>query len=393
MKKFLRVFRTEEEYLEYTASTEFNLNSVSRCREGSLVFFNPESCGSQVIHRTISGETYCDGYDKRVYIYKQVSYDDGVTWETTATTSSLIEKDSEDCGYTPPTQYDIINKVYSNDSSSPTKIVNITNNFSEVEIDGVVQPSVESAYTLDYGEHTVKYKLTGTSIASRAFYGCSRIKTSTIANNITSIGSDAFNSCSGLISITIPDSVTAIGYSAFENCSSLTSAAISDSVTSIGDFIFSNCTSLTSCTIGSGITAIYNSTFSGCYRLKNITIPNNIRSIGSFAFMSCTSLTSVTIPDSVTVIGWGAFKDCSSLTSVTIGDNITTISYGALQNCSSLRSITIEATVPPTLENDVFDNTNNCPIYVPCDSVDAYKAATKWSTYVSRIQAIPGSCT
>lgn len=179
MKKFLRVFRTEEEYLEYTASTEFNLNSVSRCREGSLVFFNPESCGSQVIHRTISGETYCDGYDKRVYIYKQVSYDDGVTWETTATTSSLIEKDSEDCGYTPPTQYDIINKVYSNGSSSPTKVVNITNNFSEVEIDGVVQPSVESAYTLDYGEHTVKYKLTGTSIASRAFYGCRSLKSIT----------------------------------------------------------------------------------------------------------------------------------------------------------------------------------------------------------------------
>jgi len=36
-----------------------------------------------------------------------------------------------------------------------------------------------------------------------------------------------------------------------------------------------------------------------------------------------------------------------------------------------------------------FYNTNNCPIYVQADSVDAYKAATNWKTYASRIQAIP----
>ena len=53
-------------------------------------------------YRAISGETYCDGFDKYVDVYSQVSYDNGRTWETTVTTPTLIEKDSEDCGYVDP---------------------------------------------------------------------------------------------------------------------------------------------------------------------------------------------------------------------------------------------------------------------------------------------------
>jgi len=40
------------------------------------------------------------------------------------------------------------------------------------------------------------------------------------------------------------------------------------------------------------------------------------------------------------------------------------------------------------LGTSAFDSTNNCQIYVPAASVDAYKAATNWSSYASRIQAI-----
>ena len=228
MKKFLRVFRTEEEYLAYTASTEFRLNSVSRCREGSLVFYNPADCGGQGIHRTISGETYCDGYDKRIHIYKQVSYDGGVTWETTATTSSLVEKNSEDCGYvppTPPSDWDITAKFNVTSTSSPTQIASATTGFSKIEIDGVVQPSVVSAYTFTTtGEHTVKYTLTNpTSIGDYAFYQCRSLTSIDIPNSVTSIGDGAFESCYSLTSIDIPNSVTSIGNSTFYNCRGLKS--------------------------------------------------------------------------------------------------------------------------------------------------------------------------
>jgi len=36
-----------------------------------------------------------------------------------------------------------------------------------------------------------------------------------------------------------------------------------------------------------------------------------------------------------------------------------------------------------------FNDTNNCPIYVPSESVEAYKSASGWSNYASRIQPIP----
>ena len=77
------------------------------------------------------------------------------------------------------------------------------------------------------------------------------------------------------------------------------------------------------------------------------------------------------------------------ITSLTIPDGTTKIGYGVFYNCSRLASVTIKATTPPTLASDAFNNTNNCPIYVPAESVDAYKTATNWSKYANRIQAIP----
>ena len=129
------------------------------------------------------------------------------------------------------------------------------------------------------------------------------------------------------------------------------------------------------------------------YGLKNMTscrLPNNIDKIPSRCFYDCFSLTSITIPYSVTEISYDAFYSCSKLKNISIPSNVTSIGDRALQNCSGLTSITVEATTPPTLSADsVFEGTNNCPIYVPSQSVDAYKSATNWSTYASRIQAIP----
>lgn len=129
------------------------------------------------------------------------------------------------------------------------------------------------------------------------------------------------------------------------------------------------------------------------YGLRNMTscrLPNNIDKIPSRCFYDCFSLTSITIPYSVTEISYDAFYSCRNLKNISIPSNVTSIGHRALRNCSGLTSITVEATTPPTLaEDSVFDGTNNCPIYVPSQSVSAYKSATNWSTYASRIQAIP----
>ena len=175
-----------------------------------------------------------------------------------------------------------------------------------------------------------------------------------------------------MINAIIGDCVTSIGNTAFRACSSLTSVIISDSVTSIGRYTFRECISITS-----------------------IELPNNLNTIGVGAFRYCTSLTSITIPDSVTIIGLSdgfgdsTFGNCTSLINVTIGSGVTSID-NAFQGCTNLTSVIINAITPPTLDSSAFNNTSaNLVIYVPCGSVDAYKAANNWSSYSSRIVGIP----
>ena len=126
--------------------------------------------------------------------------------------------------------------------------------------------------------------------------------------------------------------------------------------------------------------------------LTSVIIPNSIAWIRYGLFQNCTSLTSVTIPSSVTRIDGTAFQDCSSLTSVIIPNSVNRIESLAFYNCSSLSSATIEATTPPKVSGDIFPGTSeNLVIYVPAGSVDTYKAASGWSDYASRIQAIPST--
>ena len=263
--------------------------------------------------------------------------------------------------------YIVVCKYNVTSTSSATQLLNSSTGITYQIIDDVKQDTVQTTYTFDtIGEHIVKYKLNGTSIAQQAFYKCTGLTSVEIPNSVTEIGNVAFFDCSGLTSVTIGNSVTSIGGSAFKNCSGLTSFEIPNSVTSIGQYAFSLCSKLTSVTIGNSVTSIGQDAFSWCSKLTSVTIGNSVTSIGSSAFSYCSKLTSVTIGNSVTSIGGSAFSDCSGLTSVTI-----------------------QATTPPTLANTrAFSNTNNCPIYVPAESVDAYKQATNWSSLANRISAI-----
>ena len=201
-----------------------------------------------------------------------------------------------------------------------------------------------------------------TSIGAGSFYGCSSLESITIPESVTSIGGVAFYGCSSLASITIPESVTSIGEDAFYRCSSLTSITIPDSVTELGDYAFD-----------------------GCDSLANITIGNGVTSIGDWAFGGCDSLASVTIPDRVTSIGDSAFTSCSRLASVTIGEGVTSIGGAAFVDCSRLASVYCKPTTPPTGSGSMFDYNARLKIYVPTESVNAYKRASYWSDYAYAI--------
>ena len=262
------------------------------------------------------------------------------------------------------------------------------------------------------GKGVIKLSGDATTIGQEAFKSCTKLATIDIPNGVTSIGNYAFDSCSGLTSINIPNSVTSVGLgvfyhcsnlttvnipngvtkigtSFFNGCSNLTTVNIPNSVTRFGDYAFKECTNLTTIDIPDGVTYIGYNVFENCLSLTTVNIPNGVTKIEYSAFQGCSNLTTVNIPNSVTLIDTNAFYNCISLASVTIPSSVTKINNRAFYGCGGLTSITWEATTPPTLGNSVFNNTNNCPIYVPAASVTAYQGASGWSTYSSRIQAIP----
>ena len=170
--------------------------------------------------------------------------------------------------------------------------------------------------------------------------------------------------------------------------SAMTSAVVGGCISEIGIRAFSGGT-LSSVTIENGVTTIGQYAFQRCSGLTDVTIGGSVTTIGNYAFQNCSGITSITIPSSVTSIGNYAFSGCTSLSSLTIPNSVANINTSAFQSCSGLTSITINATTPMTLGSRAFNNTNDCPIYVPCESVGVYRAASGWNAYASRIQGVP----
>ena len=200
---------------------------------------------------------------------------------------------------------------------------------------------------------------------------------------VTAIGKWAFLDCTGLTSVTIGKSVQTIDLSAFYNCSGLRSVTIPNSVTSIGTNAFCSCSGLKSVTIPEGVRTIGNAAFDGCTGLTSVTIPKSVTAIGDAAFRGCTSLTSVTIPEGVRTIGHVAFGWCDGLTSVTIPESVQTIGNSAFGWCTGLKSVT--AYNPELVDIDTYVfyyvDCTNCTLYVPAESVNAYKAAEGWKEF------------
>lgn len=200
-------------------------------------------------------------------------------------------------------------------------------------------------------------------IPENAFYGCSRISSITLSNNVKRINASAFNSCTNLKSIVLPEELTSIGEFAFLGCNLLNQVTIGSKLEQIEDYAFSGCKNLTKINLnlvnklGSGV-------FQGCAKLKEITVneenivfevenklndKNEIVSSILYTkgktelvlFASASDLQEYIVPSTVVLIHSNAFDACKKLKTLIIGTSVQTISSQAITNCTELTNLTL----------------------------------------------------
>ena len=263
-------------------------------------------------------------------------------------------------------------------------------------------------------------------INSGAFTQSLNIENVTLGNSVKSINAGAFDTPK-VTDIVIPDSVTYLGFNILPNAINVT---LGTGLTTLNNMAFPMCENLiyncincydpngnppfnsdtlTNITFGPNVEVLMPYFLQSCTKVKQIILPESLTTLGeacfrgsglteitltnsildlpNYCFQGCSDLIQVNMSDSITSIGNNAFYDCTSLTSITIGNSVTSIGEGAFYS-SSLIDIEINAEIPPVLVSNLLFAENIKYIYVPSESVDAYKTAENWSDYADIITAI-----
>lgn len=306
-----------------------------------------------------SGDYICDGFDKYSVEVKEISLDGGNTYfrllPEESRKGTLIETNSEDCGWQAMYRWTVIPGEYICDEFRKYRV----EVYQISADDGASWKDVEPRQTRKGELIEIDSEDCGYIYPEPTFGG--KFRATYTDGNVYE------KNCDGNSSLTSGDTRPS-GYT-YKN---MKTAEIGSCVKEIYYYAFSACTNLTEVTLSKKVTNIWPDTFTNCINLKNINLPNELTNIGRDAFSNCTSLTEVTIPASVTIIGYDAFYGCSGLTSITVLP-ITPPSVGQITK--------------------LFDNTNNCPIYIPDESVELYKNPDfyldyGWKKYADRIKPL-----
>ena len=266
-----------------------------------------------------------------------------------------------------------------------------------------------------------------TRIMDYGFYNIDLMNIIILQNTILEIGNGSFMGATSLSQMNLPDHLEFIGAAAFRLCNSLGEVNISDdnlyfisidgilfskdletlirypqakagtsyilpnTVITIGEDAFSSADYLTSIDLGSVVTTIKTHAFFRMANLGSIVIPNQVTTLELYAFRECSALVSVMLGSGLSSIESYVFDGCVSLQSIIIPFNISAIRYGAFYNCNNLSQVYILRTSLDgmiTAGLFMFTNTSSTmKINFPNQmTVDAYKTATIWVSYASKMQ-------
>ena len=279
--------------------------------------------------------------------------------------------------------------------------IKVTNDYNGNELD--IDTSGGASGTVDWGDGTVEtsYSPFKHVYSSAGEYHCTvesnvhiiaignssphgaegmvdRVYLSNVIDELTGY---TFGYCYCLKKVSIPSTIKTFASSSFSLCQSIQSIVIPRGTTNVPEI--NRCVTLKTIAIPCSVTSIK---LTSCFGLSSVTIPSVIAPY----FYECNTLQSVTIPNSATTLPNSAFYNCRAVQSVTIPSSVTSIGSNVFYYCYSLYSVTLLSTTPPTLANaNAFNTDYQKKIYVPAESVEAYKADSSWSTLASIIEAIP----
>jgi hypothetical protein len=218
---------------------------------------------------------------------------------------------------------------------------------------------------------------TVTTIADDAFYGCAALNSVSPLPAVTTIGDEAFWDCTALESADFPAAIT-IGRAVFAY--SMLKTANFPAATSIGDGAFSACAALETANIPVA-TTIADGLFWGCVSLKTVNAP--VATIIDHGSFMGSGLESLSLPAATTIVNhafYGSDLKSLDLPVVTFIDH--TVFYQFYPTILIIRN-----TTPPKLE-EYLNYLGYTSIYVPDESVEAYKSANTWSYYADNIKPL-----
>lgn len=202
---------------------------------------------------------------------------------------------------------------------------------------------------------------------------------------------------SSIKKVTLPDGIRLTNDSAkhglvFYNATSLQELDLGDTVrlqeaSNTQLQLFTNCSSLTKLHYSSVEQIIQFSK----EQLQPSDTPFGYNNSTHYVYIGDEEVRNIVIPSTITNIRSASFYRFNRILSVDIPSTVTTIGTVAFQQCSLLATVIVRATTPPSLSNaNAFNNNaSDRKFYVPYSAdhsvLDAYKAATNWSTYASSI--------
>ena len=121
--------------------------------------------------------------------------------------------------------------------------------------------------------------------------------------------------------------------------------------------------------------------------IRNVCIPEGCVNIGNACFNGCDQLESVYIPNTIQKIFGGAFNGCTKLEEIRIPASVNSLGDSVFYGCSNLRALYFLGTTPPALysSSSLQGLPKDTIIYVPSESLEAYKTKTNWVVYANRI--------